>query len=222
MQDFPKTIISQYATSHRLTKLITDLNEYIDPSVNLEAFYNLIWNLDTAVGYGLDVWGRIVGIGRVLTISTPDAYFGFDEAVDSAGFNQASFYSGQPTTHNYSLTDEAYRNLIYAKAAANITDCSIPAINTILRNLFPGRGNCYVTDGRNVPGIAYFGFNEAQDTAGFNQASFVDFAPALPGNMTMVYVFNFTLEPYEIAIVTNSGVLPKPTGVLASASYFPS
>jgi Protein of unknown function (DUF2612) len=34
--------------------------------------------------------------------------------------------------------------------------------------------------------------------------------------MTMTYTFAFQLSPVELAIVTQSGVLPKPTGVLAS------
>ena len=35
-------------------------------------------------------------------------------------------------------------------------------------------------------------------------------------NMTMQYVFNFTLSPVELAIVEESGVLPKPVGVAAT------
>ncbi|WP_415752057.1 DUF2612 domain-containing protein [Mesorhizobium sp. B2-1-8] len=34
--------------------------------------------------------------------------------------------------------------------------------------------------------------------------------------MTMTYSFAFQLTPVELAIVQNSGVLPKPTGVKAS------
>jgi hypothetical protein len=221
MRDFDRTILSQFASSPTLVQLITNINSYIDPDANLEAFYENIWNIDTAVGYGLDVWGRIVGIGRVLEVPT-GGYFGFAEATNLSAnpFGQAPFYSGQPTTSNFTLTDEAYRLLILAKAAANITDCSIPAINQILLALFPGRGNAYVTDGNNSISIGpYFGFQEAF-AQGFNQAPFGDFAdlPALPGNMTMVYTFAFPLQPYEVSIVF-SGVLPKPVGVLATATY---
>jgi hypothetical protein len=34
--------------------------------------------------------------------------------------------------------------------------------------------------------------------------------------MTMAYVFTFGLTPVELAIVQNSGVLPKSTGVAAT------
>ena len=182
MENVEQTIISQYANSPTLVQLIQNFNTYIDPQANLDAFYSLIWNVDTAVGYGLDVWGRIVGVGRVLQVAS-GVYLGFAESGDATSetpFNQAPFYSGQPSTGNYALTDDGFRTLIYAKALANICDGSIPAINQILLTLFPGQGNCYCTDG---------------------------------GDMTMTYTFDFTLSPVDFAIVSQSGVLPKPAGV---------
>lgn len=198
------------------------MDQYISPAANLENFYNQIWNIDTAVGFGLDTWGRIVGVGRVLNVQSGE-YFGFDEATNLSAnpFGQAPLYGGQAITSNYALTDEAYRLLIFAKAAANICDGSIPAINQILMNLFPNRGNAYVTDGRNSGAIGmYFGFAEAH-ASGFGQEPFGDdlVPPSLPNNMTMIYTFQFALQPYEVAIVTQSGVLPKPVGVFATASY---
>jgi hypothetical protein len=218
MRELDRTVISQYSNSPTIDQLVANLNEYISPEANLEAFYNLIWHLDTAVGYGLDVWGRIVGVNRVLRVAAGD-YFGFNEATDALGFDQAPFYDGQPVTSNYRLNDQAYLRLILAKAARNITNGSIPAINQLLLNLFAGRGNCYVTDGPNSPADSFFGFNEATDATGFDQGPFGDFATPLPPNMSLVYVFEFVLEPFEIGIVTNSGVLPTPAGVKPSASY---
>lgn len=187
MRNFDQTVISQYSNSPRLAALITSINQWIDPDANFEAFYTSIWNIDSASGIGLDIWGRIVGINRIVTLPVPTPYFGWEEArPTTTGFNQAPFYAGPPATLNYTLADESYRRAILAKAAQNITDCSIPAINQILLNLFPDRGSCYVLDGL---------------------------------NMTLTYVFNFVLQPFEIALVTTSGVLPKPTGVKAIYSY---
>lgn len=222
MKHFDRTIVSQYGASPIIKQLIWNLDAYISPAANLEQWYTDVWDIDSAVGYGLDIWGRIVGVGRVLNVASGE-YFGFDEATNLSAnpFGQAPFYAGQQATTNYSLTDEAYRLLIFAKAAANITDGSIPSINQILMNLFPNRGNAYVTDGRNSGAIGkYFGFAEA-NASGFGQAPFGDdlVPPSLPNNMTMVYTFEFPLQPFEVAIVTQSGVLPKPVGVLATASY---
>lgn len=36
------------------------------------------------------------------------------------------------------------------------------------------------------------------------------------GDMAMTYVFEFALEPFEIAILTQSGAIPKPAAVLAN------
>lgn len=174
------TVVSQYANAPILTQLITNFAGYIDATQNFDQFFDFIWNVDTAVGYGLDVWGRIVGVARVLQLPSNTSYLGFEEATDWQPFGQAPFYSGDPVTNNYSLSDDAYRTLIFAKALANICDGSIPAINQLLLNLFPSLGNCYVTDGL---------------------------------DMTMTYTFGFILSPVQLAIVQNSGVLPKSTGV---------
>lgn len=179
--DFQKTIISQYDNAASLVQLITNFHGYINPSVLIDDFYRLIWNVDTAEGYGLDVWGRIVGVGRQLTIPDPGKYFGFSAAPpDWLPFDQAPFYAGAPLTDNFTLTDDAYRVLILVKAAANIARTDIPTLNSLMARLFAGRGRAYVND---------------------------------LGSMQMRYTFEFYLEPYEFAIITNSGVLPRPTGV---------
>lgn len=184
--DYWQTVISQYANSPVLIQLIDNFFQYIDQTANIDAFFDLVFNVDTAQGYGLDVWGRIVGVTRTLQVSTV-TYFGFSEqGITVAGFNQAPFYSGSTLTNNFQLTDDAFRVLIFAKALSNISNGSIPSINQILLNLFPNRGNCYVTD---------------------NQ------------DMTLTYTFNFILTAVEIAILTESGVLPKPVGVAASISH---
>jgi hypothetical protein len=250
---YRQTILSQYANSPIITQLIDNFFAYLDQTQNLDSFYDLIMNLDTAQGYGLDVWGRIVGVNRVLQIPSatwfgfqeslpgcdtwndagPVTYgpsLGFAEATDENGFGWGVFglqkdfvnpkdtgaplYSGESLTQNYTLSDKSYRLLIIAKAAANITNGSIPAINKILVSLFPNRGNCYVTEGAQISG-SWFGFQESTTAQPFGQAAFYDGTTQL-SQMTMSYVFKFTLSPVEYAIVANSGVLPKSTGVAAS------
>ena len=209
--DICETVQSQYANSPIITALLTNFAAWLDQTQNFDNFFDLIFNVDTAVGYGLDVWGRIVGVNRILKITTPGAYFGFEEATDASGFNQAPFYAGAALTSNYTLTDEAYRLLILTKAFANISQCSIPALNQMLLTLFPHRGNAYVTEGSTFG--PYFGFEEATDALGFNQAPF--YSGEIINRMIMTYTFDFSLSPVERAIVESSGVLPKPTGVKA-------
>lgn len=78
--DWRQTILSQYANSDRITGLIETFFAATDQTANFDAFWDNIWNLDTAVGYGLDVWGRIVGINRVLQVAN-DQFFGFAEVI---------------------------------------------------------------------------------------------------------------------------------------------
>lgn len=192
MEDFEATILSQYSNSPTIRQLIQNMNAYIDPTANIDAFFSLVWNVDTAQGYGLDVWGRIVGVGRVLELAAQD-FFGMENpggtAASGLPFRQAPFYNGSPLTSNYALLDGPFRVLIFAKALANISDGTIKSINQILINLFneggllPVPGNSYVTDGE---------------------------------NMTMTYTFSSTLDPITAAIVFQSGVLPKPCGVFAT------
>ena len=177
--DFGPTVISQYANSPIMLGLLTGFTSALDPSPKFDDFYAKVWNVDTAQGYGLDVWGRIVGVNRVLQVPASGTFFGFAEA-SAAGWNQAVFYGGNLLTSNYFLTDYSYRRLILAKALANISDGSIASINQVLISLFSSFGNCYVVDN---------------------------------GDMTITYRFATTLDPVNYAIVSQSGVLPRPAGV---------
>ena len=147
MQNVEKTIISQYANSPILCQLIQNMNQYIDQTANFQAFYDFVWNVDTAQGFGLDIWGRIVDVGRTLKIPDDSITFGFsDEADDYAPFDQAPFVSDDAATSAYSLSDDAYRALILVKALANISATTAPALNQLLSNFFADRGRCYVLD----------------------------------------------------------------------------
>jgi len=190
MINWQGTVISQYNQSPTMQTLLYAINQWLDPSQNLDDFYNMIWNVDTAHGYGLDVWGRIVAVNRVLSVQPQSPFFGFTEATNVSAwpFNQGIFYNHEKLLVNFILSDEGFRTLIMAKALFNIINGSIPAINQLLLNLFKGRGNCYVVDNR---------------------------------DMTMNYVFEFIPTNVEAAIIVQSGVLPRPTGVSVAFVFRP-
>jgi hypothetical protein len=185
MIDVERTLISQYANSPTITALVQGMNQHLDPRADFDTFYDYVWNVETAQGFGLDILGRIVDISRELQIADAVDYFGFNEALPGAhSFNESPFYSGTPAaTSTYSLADDAYRQLILVKALANISATTAPALNQLLQNMFAGRGRCYVND---------------------------------LGGMQMRYTFEFELTPFEFAIMTQSGALPRPAGVGAS------
>ncbi|QPN38291.1 DUF2612 domain-containing protein [Salmonella enterica] len=45
----------------RLNALINSFNAALSPDSFINDFYDLIWNIDTAEKYGLDVWGKDCG-----------------------------------------------------------------------------------------------------------------------------------------------------------------
>lgn len=140
------TIISQYANSPALVQLVDFMEQDIDPSTDLDAFYAYVWNVLTAQGFGLDVWGKIVGIGRQLNIPGTINNLGFSEGPSGQPFGQAPFYAGPPASTVFTLGDDAYRTLIFVKALSNISNCTAPSLNHLLQVLFPGRGRTYVAD----------------------------------------------------------------------------
>jgi hypothetical protein len=173
--------MKQYAASTTLQRLRDDRYGYFHTGWQDQA-YNIVWNVDTAQGFGLDIWGRIVVVGRQLQIPQTE-YFGFNSTGQTWNpFNQESFYTGEGATQNYTLADPAYRVLILAKAAANISATDARSLNRVLGQLFPGRGRAWVND---------------------------------LGSMSMRYVFEFALEAWEKAVITNGGVMPRPAGVRA-------
>jgi hypothetical protein len=183
--DWWQTVISQYANSPIITGIIESFFDAVDQTEDISNFYDDMFNIATATGYGLDVLGIILGVTRTLEVSGTQLYFGFEQAgqPSASPFNTQPFFTGEQLDNNFELSDDSYRLLLFAKALYNISPGNIPSINKILQTLFPGRGNAFVTDGL---------------------------------NMTMNYTFQFVLSPVELAIVEQSGVLPKPVGVNAS------
>lgn len=156
--DWWTTVISQYANAPSLTAILQSFFDAMDQTANIDSFFDMIWNVNTAEGYGLDVWGRIVGVTRIVPVPGTITYLGFEEAATSGVFGIGIFFSGSPLTNNFILSDDGYRLLILAKALANISDGSIKSINGLLLTLFPNRGNCYVTDGLDMTMTYTFAF----------------------------------------------------------------
>ncbi len=208
------TIISQYANSPGIPDLIVSWFAAIDKTQAMDDLFDNVWNPETANGYGLDIWGRIVGVGRVLTL-TQQAYFGFAEAGPPAvGWSQGPFYAGKGLTYNYKLDDVRYRNLIFAKALANICDGSTRMLNRILMTMFPGRGNCWVALGSGL--LPYFGFAESASAKGFSQAPFYSGGRAYTRGIA--YTFTFPLTAVDYGMIS-SGVIPKPPGIPATIQF---
>ena len=102
-------IQSQYSASKKILALAAAFQARIDPHVDVELFYEKMFDIYTAEGVGLDNWGLILQMPR--TISDAD--------------------TGQSVT----LTDEYYRLLLLYKAMANISASTAKAQNELLAAL---------------------------------------------------------------------------------------
>ena len=129
-----KTIQSQYGTSPHIMGLAEKFAKEIDPNPDIEDFYKLIFDPRTARGIGLDIWGIIVGVDRLVEVSSED-FFGFYGQNLTPFDNSPFFYEG--ATNIYKLADEAFRELIFLKAWANISDATMPNIKYVLNQLIP-------------------------------------------------------------------------------------
>lgn len=184
-----QTLISQYAQSPVLTQLIDNLAEYFDQSANWDNFYQYVWNIDTAQAWGLDFWGKVLGVSRYVEIPVVGKYLGLEGSGGNASgypFGVGVFYSGATSTQTYALSDSDFRTLLYAKAFANICRTCIPVLNQLMRLLFPGQGDTYCLDN---------------------------------GNMSMTYYLGWAPTQVQLAILEQSGAVPHPTGVAVSISH---
>ena len=128
-----RTIQSQYGASPHIIGIVEAAAKQLDPTGDIKKFYDKVFNPLTAEGVGLDIWGRIVGASRYLPVDNED-FFGF-YGQNLNPMNQSPFFN-TGDTDLFRLTDEAYRTLIFLKAAANIGTATLPSIKEILTALF--------------------------------------------------------------------------------------
>lgn len=115
-------MLSQYANSPVYVALLNGLKEQFDNSQTLEDWYRIVFNIKTASGYGLDVWGKILNVSRYVNLQVGE------------------------DTIKY-LEDPLYRQVLFFKAMSNITNCSVDSLNQLLQFFFSEYNSiCYVVE----------------------------------------------------------------------------
>ena len=147
--DSQEPIQSQYAASPRMQALFQAMAKRIDPKADIVLFYQKIFDPDTAEGVGLDIWGRIVGATREIAINNTD-FFGFALSLLDP-MNVSPFYNDAGASGEYRMADNAYREMIFYKAMANISGETMREINALLNALFTRihgdiEGKCFVLE----------------------------------------------------------------------------
>ena len=141
MRNIKDTIMSQYANSPAILGIISGLNDAIDPQYFIDDFYNYVYRLSTARGFGLDIWADKVGVTRSAKMTNPDSKnLGFAE-----GFQPWNTYpwSDGGEFSSFQLSDTDLRKLIIVKAAINILYATAFNINKFLLMLFDGQKAYY-------------------------------------------------------------------------------
>ncbi len=152
-------IQSQYSASPRILALAAQFQRHLEATADIDLFYEKFVNIHTAKGPGLDNWGIILGIGRV--VDDPD------------------------TGEGLTLNDEYYRLLLLYKALANISPTDADSQNKLLKALLDtGIGN-------------------------FNPVGYVLETDV----MAIRWVFEFYLDPVQLAVFKTAGTLARGAGV---------
>lgn len=134
------TVQSQYSASPRILALAGMYWDMLNPGSEIQTMLDDMLNPSTAKGYGLDVWGRIVGIKRA-TVPVSGEYLAFDpnpmSNPDGDSWNNAPF---NPLTPQGLATDSVFRVYVMVKAMMNIGNGSLADINKYFSLMFPDSG----------------------------------------------------------------------------------
>lgn len=142
------TVQSQYAASPHIRALVDSFWEAINPEADINEIYKKMVNPETAEGFGLDVWGRIVAIGReYIALDESTKYLGFNPPAGVTNprlnsLNNAPFY--KRVDGKVRLADTAYRTYIFIKAMINIGTGTLASINAMLNFMFPSAKICCI------------------------------------------------------------------------------
>ncbi len=102
-------IQSQYSASKKILALSAQYQAQIDPHLDVDLFYDKMFNIYTAEGVGLDNWGVILQMNRTI--------------------------NDQQTGQSITLNDEYYRLQLLYKALANISASTAESQNRLLNIL---------------------------------------------------------------------------------------
>ncbi len=142
------TVQSQYAASPHIRALVDSFWKAINPEADINEIYEKMVNPETAEGFGLDVWGRIVAIGReYIALDEGTEYLGFNPPAGVTNprlnsLNNAPFY--RPVDGKVRLADNAYRTYIFIKAMINIGTGTLASLNEMLAFMFPNTKICCI------------------------------------------------------------------------------
>ncbi len=184
------SIYVQYQNSTRLNTLLDGIETAIRFTDNDRiTWINNYLSIETASTDGLDNWGRILGQNRIVPAGIGGAknVLGFDTGIPPAPIND-----GYPQNFdNGNFYDSSHDS----STVVLVDD----AYRVLLKILY-----LKYTTNNSIASLNLM----IQSFAGNRGEAYV-----LSGNMSISYVFNFTLKPFEINLFENTDCLPVPAGI---------
>lgn len=126
-------MLAQYANSPVLVKLVNGINEQLNNAQTIEDWFRIVFDLRTATGFGLDIWGKILNQSRRFQYvdennQTVDVYLQGDQTFDGVSYTAEQM-------------DEFYRSALFLRAFSYISDTSLKNINDLLHFYFNVTGS---------------------------------------------------------------------------------
>jgi hypothetical protein len=211
-------------------KFIATIDAVAGPAVEVfDALQKLPtdFGLDTAVGVQLDAVGRWIGRSRQLATPLLGVYFSFD--TPGLGFDEGTWIGPyDPDTQLSVLPDEAYRALLYIKAAANEWDGSNAQMYEIFSNFCAtvGIGPAFYQDRQDMSLV--LGVSGFVTDAVLRQLILSGYIPLKPAGVRVYYVLNtvvdmplfgFDLDTAEVAGFDESGWGASSTATVFDPEY---
>lgn len=165
VQDFDSSlnlmvaILWQYEDAEKLKAIISAKQAWVNDNQRdfWSSWYADVFNIDTANAFGLSVWARILDAPLKITVSpqTKNVPFGFGSF--NKNFNRGNF--GIDSDQSQGLSIEQQRLVIRFRYFQITTTCSIPEVNSFLKDMFSGKGDAYITFDKEANQVVYnFGF----------------------------------------------------------------
>lgn len=125
-------MISQYANSPKFVALVNGLRELFNNAKLISDWFNIVYNIKTAKGFGLDIWGKILNQGRNFTYTNENTGVQTDYYLKGELTVDGTYFSAEQV-------EEIYRKVLFMKAMSLITNATDRSLNELLQFYFEGR-----------------------------------------------------------------------------------
>lgn len=140
--NYTDLLINQYARQPRARATIQTLEDDMKRSTNGALSVAGMLNIDSAIGYSLDIIGKIVGQSRILTGAVAREFFAFFNESPTQGFQFEGsggspwYRHGDAIASTATLTDSEYRTVIRARCIKNYSRCTLDSVELACEKLF--------------------------------------------------------------------------------------